>query len=180
MARDFLGNIRGPQGPQGLKGDDGARGPQGKQGPKGDDGDRGPKGEQGPQGPQGESETPYIVDSGQLIDDTGSHYYEIYKTGFAKAWGFHIKRNVEFNLQMNNGMYKADGDYHFEGLLDFDWDTLSVHLYIDGRSRLNNLQLYSPYSRDLPFSAIIVLADTSPFEGRDVYVSYQYTGVPIL
>ena len=56
MARILIGNIKGPQGIQGPKGD---TGPQGIQGPKGDTGPAGPKGEtgsvgpQGPQGPQG-------------------------------------------------------------------------------------------------------------------------------
>lgn len=56
MARILIGNIKGPQGIQGPKGD---IGPQGIQGPKGDTGPAGPKGAtgatgpQGPQGPQG-------------------------------------------------------------------------------------------------------------------------------
>ena len=56
MARILIGNIKGPQGIQGPKGD---TGPQGIQGPKGDTGPAGPKGAtgatgpQGPQGPQG-------------------------------------------------------------------------------------------------------------------------------
>ncbi|EBD6170035.1 hypothetical protein DAJ39_16450 [Salmonella enterica subsp. enterica serovar Poona] len=40
-------------GPQGPKGDTGARGPAGPQGPKGDTGLQGPKGDAGPAGPQG-------------------------------------------------------------------------------------------------------------------------------
>ena len=43
----------GPQGPQGLKGATGATGPQGPQGLKGDAGATGPQGPQGPQGPSG-------------------------------------------------------------------------------------------------------------------------------
>ena len=56
MAKVFIGNVKGPQG---EKGDTGARGPQGIQGEKGDTGARGPqgiqgeKGDTGPQGPQG-------------------------------------------------------------------------------------------------------------------------------
>ena len=55
-----LTSLKGPQGPQGLKGDmgpQGVRGPQGPQGLKGDmgpQGVRGPQGLRGPQGPQGE------------------------------------------------------------------------------------------------------------------------------
>lgn len=45
-----LGQVVGPQGPQGPKGD---TGPQGIQGPQGDVGPQGPKGDVGPQGPQG-------------------------------------------------------------------------------------------------------------------------------
>lgn len=50
------GNIRGPQGIQGPKGDTGAQGsqgPQGIQGPTGNTGSQGPPGNTGPQGPQG-------------------------------------------------------------------------------------------------------------------------------
>lgn len=44
----------GPQGPQGLKGDQGVVGPQGLQGSKGERGDIGPQGLQGPKGDRGE------------------------------------------------------------------------------------------------------------------------------
>lgn len=50
MARILIGNIKGPQGIQGPKGD---AGPQGIQGPKGDTGPQGAKGEVGPAGPTG-------------------------------------------------------------------------------------------------------------------------------
>lgn len=59
-----LGQVMGPPGPQGLKGDKGDTGPQGlrgpegltgPQGPKGDTGDIGPTGPAGPPGPQGET-----------------------------------------------------------------------------------------------------------------------------
>lgn len=56
MARILIGNIKGPQGPQGEKGDVGPQGPQGIQGdtgPQGPQGVQGVKGEIGPQGPQG-------------------------------------------------------------------------------------------------------------------------------
>lgn len=53
MAREFLGNIKGPKGDTGAKGATGSRGPQGEQGPKGDTGSRGPQGPQGPQGQRG-------------------------------------------------------------------------------------------------------------------------------
>ncbi|MGL5315677.1 MAG: hypothetical protein ACRC92_20650 [Peptostreptococcaceae bacterium] len=49
----ILGNVIGPQGPQGIKGDTGAIGPQGPIGPKGETGAVGPQGPQGEIGPQG-------------------------------------------------------------------------------------------------------------------------------
>lgn len=56
MARIPIGNIKGPQGIQGIQGDTGPRGPQGIQGetgPQGPQGVQGEKGDTGPQGPQG-------------------------------------------------------------------------------------------------------------------------------
>ena len=46
-------DLRGPQGPQGIKGEKGDTGAQGIQGPKGDKGEQGLKGPQGIPGPQG-------------------------------------------------------------------------------------------------------------------------------
>lgn len=59
MAEFDLGNVMGPQGPQGprgLQGVQGPRGPQGEQGlqgPRGEQGIQGPRGEQGPKGDKG-------------------------------------------------------------------------------------------------------------------------------
>ena len=56
MARILIGNIKGPQGPQGIQGETGPQGLQGIQGetgPQGPQGIQGEKGETGPQGPQG-------------------------------------------------------------------------------------------------------------------------------
>lgn len=50
MAEFDLGNVMGPQGPQGPRGPQGEQGPQG---PQGEQGVQGPRGEQGVQGPQG-------------------------------------------------------------------------------------------------------------------------------
>lgn len=173
MARDFLGNIRGPQGP---KGDDGARGPQGEQGPKGDTGDRGPQGEQGPQGPQGESETPDIVDSGELIDDTGEHHYEVYQNGRAKSWGYYIIKGANFVGEMTSGFYRPMTNYNRYGMIDFENDTVTSLFHIDGRTTLANVIMMSGAANH-PFSFRLMLMDISPFEGIDVYVSYQFEGV---
>ena len=53
MAEFDLGNVMGPQGPQGLRGPQGVQGPQGPQGEQGVQGPRGEQGERGPQGLQG-------------------------------------------------------------------------------------------------------------------------------
>lgn len=56
MARILIGNIKGPQGIQGIQGEIGPQGPQGIQGetgPQGPQGIQGEKGDTGPQGPQG-------------------------------------------------------------------------------------------------------------------------------
>ena len=50
MAEFDLGDVMGPQGPQGPIGPQGEQGPQG---PQGEQGIQGPRGEQGIQGPQG-------------------------------------------------------------------------------------------------------------------------------
>lgn len=48
-----LGNVEGPQGPQGIQGPPGADGPPGQQGVQGQPGVEGPAGPQGPPGPEG-------------------------------------------------------------------------------------------------------------------------------
>ena len=56
MSRILIGNIKGPQGPQGIQGETGPQGLQGIQGetgPQGPQGIQGEKGDTGPQGPQG-------------------------------------------------------------------------------------------------------------------------------
>lgn len=56
MARILIGNIKGPQGPQGIQGETGPQGLQGIQGetgPQGPQGIQGEKGDTGPQGPKG-------------------------------------------------------------------------------------------------------------------------------
>lgn len=56
MARILIGNIKGPQGPQGIQGETGPQGLQGIQGetgPQGMQGIQGEKGDTGPQGPKG-------------------------------------------------------------------------------------------------------------------------------
>lgn len=56
MARILIGNIKGPQGPQGIQGETGPQGLQGIQGetgPQGTQGIQGEKGDTGPQGPRG-------------------------------------------------------------------------------------------------------------------------------
>ena len=57
MAEIVLGNVMGPQGPKGDKGDTGPQGPAGEAGatgPQGPIGKEGAQGDPGPQGPQGE------------------------------------------------------------------------------------------------------------------------------
>ena len=60
----------GPQGPQGLKGDTGERGPQGL---KGDTGAQGPQGARGPQGEPGISPT-FSIEEGHLYADYDNPY----------------------------------------------------------------------------------------------------------
>lgn len=85
MAKIDLGQVVGPQGPAGAKGDTGARGPQGlkgdtgPQGPKGatgpvgDTGPQGPKGATGPRGPAGISPT-FSIEGGHLYADYDNPY----------------------------------------------------------------------------------------------------------
>ena len=55
MAIIDAGLVRGPQGPQGLKGDPGEQGPQGLKGDPGEQGPQGLQGERGLQGPKGDT-----------------------------------------------------------------------------------------------------------------------------
>lgn len=87
-------NLRGPQGPQGPKGDTGAQGPKGDtgaQGPAGEDGapgaegPQGPKGDAGntgPQGPKGDAGvTPNISVTASVDDNTGTPSVTVTKSG---------------------------------------------------------------------------------------------------
>ena len=49
-----VGNVTGPEGPQGEEGPEGPQGPEGEQGPAGSEGPQGEQGPAGPEGPQGE------------------------------------------------------------------------------------------------------------------------------
>lgn len=82
MAKVDLGQVVGPQGPQGVKGDTGAQGPQGlkgdtgaqgPQGVKGDTGAQGPQGARGPQGEPGISPT-FSIEGGHLYADYDNPY----------------------------------------------------------------------------------------------------------
>lgn len=67
MAKVDLGQVVGPQGPAGAKGDTGA------QGPKGDTGARGATGATGPAGKDGISPT-FSIDGGHLYADYDNPY----------------------------------------------------------------------------------------------------------
>lgn len=85
MPRTLLGNVKGPQGPQGETGPQGVQGPQGaqgEQGPQGVQGPEGPQGEPGPQGPQGEQGEPgstFITDAFSTEQDYITGDYCIYE-----------------------------------------------------------------------------------------------------
>lgn len=63
MARELLGNIKGPKGDTGPKGD---KGEQGLQGPKGEDG---AKGDTGPKGSDGLTPVFTVEENGDLYVD---------------------------------------------------------------------------------------------------------------
>lgn len=67
MAKIDLGQVVGPQGPAGAKGDTGA------QGPKGDTGAQGAKGATGPAGKDGISPT-FSIEGGHLYADYDNPY----------------------------------------------------------------------------------------------------------
>lgn len=85
MPRTLLGNVKGPQGPQGETGPQGEQGPQGvqgEQGPQGIQGPEGPQGEPGPQGPQGVQGEPgsaFITDAFSTEQDYIAGDYCIYE-----------------------------------------------------------------------------------------------------
>ncbi|MEO0875215.1 MAG: hypothetical protein AAFY48_11470, partial [Bacteroidota bacterium] len=66
-----VGQIQGPQGPQGVPGPQGATGPSGPQGQAGMAGPQGNPGPQGPIGPQGEQGPQGIPGSAGPVGDTG-------------------------------------------------------------------------------------------------------------
>ena len=85
MAKVDLGQVVGPQGPQGNtgaqgpqgeKGETGARGPQGVKGDTGPQGPQGVKGDTGEQGPQGEPgiSPTFSIEDGHLYADYDNPY----------------------------------------------------------------------------------------------------------
>ena len=76
MAKVDLGQVVGPQGPAGAKGDTGAHGPKGDtgaQGPQGLAGAKGATGAQGPAGKDGISPT-FSIEGGHLYADYDNPY----------------------------------------------------------------------------------------------------------
>ena len=157
MARDFLGNIKGPQGP------------------KGDKGNKGDKGDTGPQGPQGE---PVIIDSGELIDDTGHHYYEKYSNGTAKAWGYHIFTGIDFDIVLGE-FYRHRNNIKVEALIEFDPENVSAQIYIDNRTDTVNAIAMAGSNNGI-YDNIRTMV-FNPAEQLDVtlYISYNYNGIPL-
>ena len=86
MAEFDLGNVMGPQGPQGLRGPQGEQGPRGPQGKQGIQGLRGPQGVQGPQGIQGPK-----GDKGYLFElERNKVYYigDIAYSSYLPSWAY--------------------------------------------------------------------------------------------
>lgn len=73
MAKVDLGQVVGPQGPQGKTGAQGPQGDPGPQGLKGDTGAQGPQGARGPQGEPGISPT-FSIKDGHLYADYDNPY----------------------------------------------------------------------------------------------------------
>ena len=73
MAKVDLGQVVGPQGPAGAKGDTGAQGPKGATGAQGPKGDTGATGATGPAGKDGISPT-FSIESGHLYADYDNPY----------------------------------------------------------------------------------------------------------
>lgn len=73
MAKVDLGQVVGPQGTAGAKGDTGAQGPKGDTGAQGPQGPAGAKGAQGPAGKDGISPT-FSIEDGHLYADYDNPY----------------------------------------------------------------------------------------------------------
>lgn len=73
MAKVDLGQVVGPQGPAGAKGDTGAQGPKGDTGAQGPQGARGATGATGPAGKDGISPT-FSIEGGHLYADYDNPY----------------------------------------------------------------------------------------------------------
>ena len=73
MAKIDLGQVVGPQGPAGAKGDTGAKGPKGDTGAQGPQGAKGATGATGPAGKDGISPT-FSIEGGHLYADYDNPY----------------------------------------------------------------------------------------------------------
>lgn len=125
---------------------------------------------------KGEDANPYVVDSGELIDDTGRHYYETYNNGMTKAWGYHIKPALNFDIQMNNGNYRTNFNLVCRSMVELDWDTITSQMFVDTRTTSSNI---IPMTSTVgnPYSIRLMVMDTSPVSNIDVYINYTYIGV---
>ena len=120
----------------------------------------------------------YVIDSGQLIDDTGSHFYEIYKNGFGNAWGFHILKGVDFESPLGE-FHRATSPYDIDGLLNFDENSVSINIFIDNRTNNYNIALMTTVNSRGPYSIRLMNFNPAVVENVDIYVSYNYKGIVI-
>src|SRR5699024_693506 len=185
MARNFLGNIKGPKGdkgddgaigPKGPKGDTGARGPKGDKGDKGDTGARGP---QGKQGPAGQDAGKVIIEADTVVDEWGLHHYEKYQDGTGLAWGYYKLENIDIDFQVGD-FHRTSSSYNImpAPAIEFKTDSVVAHMFVDARTDIVNCIPMSGGRFGFYYSARLFIFNPAPQSGT-VYVNYRYTGTVI-
>lgn len=171
MARDFLGNIRGPQGPAG---DDGSRGPQGNIGPQGEQGPQGPAGTDGADG------HPVLIEADTVTDQWGVHHYEKYQDGTGLAWGYYVLENIDIDFSVGGYYHRTQGSYNImpNPAIEFETDSVVANMFVDARTDIVNCFVMSGGSFGDYYSCRLMIMNASPQSGT-VYVNYRYTGTVI-
>src|SRR5699024_1118134 len=168
MARNFLGNIKGPQGD---KGDDGARGT------RGDKGDTGARSPQGKQGPAGQDAGKVIIEADTVVDEWGTHHYEKYDDGTGLAWGLYILEDRDIDFPVGGLYHRTSGDFNImpAPAIEFESDSVGGNVFVDARTNIVNCIAMSGGKYGRYYSVRFMIFTAEPQSGR-IYANYRYWG----
>lgn len=119
-----------------------------------------------------------VEESDSVTDETGTHHYEKYSNGTAKAWGTAII-TTDFQIPLGD-FHRAEDSFSFGNLIDFDSESVHVLAYVDDRTTDVNIQIMTASNTDNLYSDFRLLAvNPSAVSERTVYVNYHITGTAL-